>query len=127
MVRSHIGSHLKLCDPYISARTLDFINNIEHKCSVKLLTQVIENKSNFERELKDFEKEYPNIEVEVRVYSKTTLHDRYMLSDDSVWSIGTSLKDLGNKDTIVSKLGDEVKFALEEMFEKRWLEASNLD
>ena len=118
-MKPYIGSTLRLCDPYISARTLDFLN-IDHKCKVQILTQVIENKTNFQRELSDFQKEYKDIEVEVRVFSKNNLHDRYMISNDAVWSIGSSLKDLGNKDTIVSRLGDELKFALEEIFEKRW-------
>ena len=127
IVRPHVGSFLKICDPYLGARTLDFINDIDHKCKVKLLTQTVENKGNFQRELKDFQREYPDIEVAVRVYSKSTLHDRYMISDGSVWSIGSSLKDLGNKDTIVTRLGEEVEFALEEMFERRWQESTPLE
>jgi hypothetical protein len=89
-----------------------------------LLTQSISDKGTFQRELKDFQKEFPEIEVEVRIFPpKTTLHDRYMLSNDAAWSIGSSLKDLGNKDTLVTRLGDEIRFALAEVFEKRWLDS----
>ena len=123
---NNIGSYVKLCDPYVSARTLDFLSNIDKKCKVSILTQTIENKGNFERELKDFIKEFPLIEIEVKIYSTSALHDRYLITDDSVWSIGSSLKDLGKKDTIVSKLGDEIKFALQETFEKRWQESQPL-
>lgn len=122
----NIGSYMNICDPYIGARTLDFLSIIDKKCKVNILTQTIENRNNFERELKDFKKEFPLIEIEVRIYSTSALHDRYLITDDSVWSVGSSLKDLGNKDTIVSKLGDEIKFALQETFEKRWQDSQPL-
>jgi hypothetical protein len=126
VVRPNIGNSLKICDPYTSARTLDFLTNIGRRCKVFLLTQTIDNKGNFQRELKDFQKEFTEIDIEVKIFSKSTLHDRYMISDDAAWSIGASLKDLGNKDTIITRLGDEIKYALEEMFEKRWNESAPL-
>jgi hypothetical protein len=123
VLSNNIGSFMNICDPYIGTRTLDFLTIIEKKCKVNILTQTIDNRNVFERELKDFKKEFPLIEVEVRVYSANKLHDRFIITDDSVWSVGASLKDLGNKDTIINKLGDEVKFALTETFEKRWRES----
>jgi hypothetical protein len=125
ILANNIGTSMNICDPYIGSRTLDFLTIITKKCKVSILTQTIENKNNFERELKDFKKEFSQIDVEVRVYSKSALHDRYIITDDSVWSVGASLKDLGNKDTIISKLGDEVKDALSETFEKRWQESQS--
>jgi hypothetical protein len=126
VLAKNIGSFMNICDPYIGTRTLDFLTIIEKNCKVNILTQTIENKNVFERELKDFRKEFPTVEVEVRVYSTNKLHDRFIITDDSVWSVGASLKDLGNKDTIISKLGEEVKFALLEKFEERWREAQAL-
>ena len=126
ILANNIGSSMNICDPYIGSRTLDFLTIIGEKCKVNILTQTIENRNNFERELKDFRKEFPLIEVEVRVYSSSALHDRYIITDGSVWSVGASLKDLGNKDTIISKLGDEVKSALQETFDKRWKESLSI-
>jgi hypothetical protein len=126
ILRPSIGSSLKICDPYVGARTLDIVSIIDHKCKVMLLTQSVDKKSVFQRELKDFQKEYTDISIEVRLFSKSTLHDRYMISDGAAWSIGSSLKDLGNKDTIVTRLGDEIRYALEEMFEERWQESAPL-
>jgi hypothetical protein len=126
MVVSQLGSTVQICDPYCGARILDLLSAIKQKSKVQILTQVIEQKEAFKRELADFSKEFPEIEVEVRVFHKRKLHDRYLISGDNCWSIGSSLKDLGNKDTTVTKLEDEVRFALEEIFEKRWLEAAPL-
>ena len=126
VVLSSVGSSLKICDPYCGARTIDLLSGIGHNCRVMILTQSIETKGSFQRELEDFQKEYSGIDIEVRVFSASTLHDRYAISDDNCWSIGSSLKDLGNKDTIVTKLGDEIRYALEEMFEERWKRSSPL-
>src|SRR3989339_2095628 len=68
IVQPNIGSSLCICDPYVSARTLDFLNSIGHKCKVSLLTQSLQDKSNFQRELKDFQKEFLEIEIEVRLF-----------------------------------------------------------
>lgn len=123
IVMSKIGSTAKICDPYCGTRTLDLIRGIKQKCKIFLLTQVIEEKETFRRELKDFAKEFLQLEIEVRVFDGKTLHDRYIISDGNCWSIGSSLKDLGNKDTTITKLDDEVRYAIEEMFDKRWQEA----
>lgn len=123
VVMSKIGSIAKICDPYCGTRTLDLMREIKQKCKIFLLTQAIEQKETFRRELKDFEKEFQHLEIEVRVFDGKTLHDRYIISDGNCWSIGSSLKDLGNKDTTITKLEDEVKYAIEEMFDKRWQEA----
>lgn len=123
ILSNNIGFFMYICDPYVGSRTLDFLTMIDKTCKVRILTQTIENKNNFERELKDFKKEFPAIDVEVRVFSGKALHDRFIITDNSYWSVGSSLKDLGNKDTIVSKLGDEVKDALLETFENRWQES----
>lgn len=126
IVTMKIGHTTKICDPYCGTRVLDLFSGITHKCKISLLTQVIEHKAAFRRELKDFAKEFPDIEIEVRVFDKDKLHDRYIISNSNCWSIGASLKDFGNKDTTITKLEDEVRFALEEIFEKRWKEASAL-
>lgn len=121
-----IGSTAKICDPYCGTRILDLISGIKQKCKIFLLTQVIEKKVTFKRELKDFAKEFQHLKIEVRIFNGKTLHDRYIISDDNCWSIGSSLKDFGNKDTTITKLEDEVRYAIEEMFDKRWQEATPL-
>lgn len=126
IVTSKIGSTAKICDPYCGPRILDLVSGIKQKCRIFLLTQEIEQKESFKRELGDFAREFQHLKIEVRVYSGKTLHDRYIISDGNCWSIGSSLKDFGNKDAIITKLEDEVRYAVEEMFDKRWQEATSL-
>ncbi len=123
IVMSKIGSSAKICDPYCGTRILDLISGIKQKCKISLLTQVIEQKETFRRELQDFTREFQNLEIEVRIFDGKTLHDRYIISDGNCWSVGSSLKDFGNKDTTITKLEDEVRYAIEEIFDKRWQEA----
>ncbi|MGA3191145.1 MAG: hypothetical protein ABSD73_01370 [Candidatus Bathyarchaeia archaeon] len=124
IVMSKIGSAAKICDPYCGTRILELISGIEHKCAIFLLTQAIEQKESFKRELIDFSKEFQHLKIEVRIFNGKTLHDRYIISDGNCWSVGSSLKDFGNKDTTLTKLEDEVRYAVEEMFDKRWQEAT---
>jgi hypothetical protein len=126
LVISNIGPTAKICDPYCGTRTLDLVHGIKQKCKISLLTQIIEQKETFKRELNDFCKEFKDLEIEVRIFNGKTLHDRYIISGDNCWSIGSSLKDLGNKDTTITKLEEEVRYAIEEMFDNRWREASPL-
>jgi hypothetical protein len=124
IVMSKIASSAKICDPYCGTRILDLISEIKQKCTISLLTQLVEQEATFKRELKDFAKEFQHLKIEVRVFNGKNLHDRYIISDGNCWSIGSSLKDLGNRDTTITKLEDEVRYAIEEMFDKRWREAT---
>ena len=65
-----------------------------------------------------FEREY-GIKVEIRINKK--IHDRFIIAGNKCWHIGTSIKDLGNKDTIIKDLS-EVCDSLRYLFEERWNE-----
>ncbi len=79
------------------------------------------------RELKfeneDFKKEFPNIKIEIRVLEDRKLHDRYIITETDYWSIGSSIKDIGKKDVLITKLPNEIKHALVEVFNRRWQRA----
>jgi hypothetical protein len=122
----NLRSDIKICDPYCGTRLLDLFSEIKQNCKISLLTQTIEHKEQFKRELKDFLKEFSQIKIEVKIFSGSILHDRYIISNGNCWSIGTSLKDLGKKDAIITRLDDEVRYAIEEIFEKRWQNATLL-
>jgi hypothetical protein len=54
---------------------------------------------------------------EIKINKK--IHDRFIICGDMCWSIGSSIKDLGNKDTIVREI-NEVAFSLRHLFLQRW-------
>jgi len=113
------NTEILLCDPHISASTLHPFSILKGKVkNIKILTANIYDSIKFNDYKKKFEKEI-NVVVEVKQNKK--LHDRFMITGDNCWSIGSSLKDLGNKDTMIIELKDVSK-SLREFFLQRWAE-----
>lgn len=114
-------NEILLCDPHISSATLFPFSILKNKVkAIKILCSNIYDHEKFLEYKKKLMKE-TNIAVETKVNNK--IHDRYLICGKKCWSIGTSIKDLGNKDTIIREL-DEVANSLKELFTKRWNEAS---
>lgn len=115
---------LLICDPFYGVKTLDILEKINPECDIRFLTsRTNENINKFKVALKDFRKEKPNLEI--RIYTKfDELHDRYIISADSVIIIGHGLKDLGNKESFIvvlpSEIASDVKESLVEVFNRRW-------
>lgn len=125
-----LDGDLAICDPYCGPRTLDILVE-SNVLNVRLLTRTTNlsgpNKVQaLRRLLKDFAKEYPYIQV--RDYPYPHLHDRYILSDDTLLLVGSSLKDLGNKDCFLARFPkDDFKDVYEsvlQLFNQRWKEGS---
>jgi len=120
---------LRLVDPYCNERTLDVLKDVRNR-KVKLLTRLEnlreEDKRRFLRELQDFTSE--NEDVEFRTYPYTDLHDRYIISEDSLVILGHSIKDLGGKESLAVILKKDVNSnivdALIESFDRRWKQSS---
>ena len=130
-VLDELKGELKIVDPYCDSGTLDMLSRIK-KRKVKCLTQ-IENlkpktKQGFLRELQDFKSEYPS--VELRSYSKSGIHDRYIISYDRLVILGYSLKDLGAKESFAivldKKICSDIFDGLVENFNRRWKVAASL-
>src|SRR3989344_1832125 len=94
------SDEILLCDSYISPSTLHPFSTLKGK---------------FKKEL--------NVNIEVR--KTTKIHDRYIINGESAWSIGSSIKDLGNKDTLIKDLV-EVHASLKDLFMERWNESSKI-
>jgi len=109
-----------LCDPYISYSTIFPLDILKDRVkNIKILTSNITNEDKFKDYINRFKRE-TNINVEVR--RNKSIHDRYLISGEKCWSIGSSIKDLGNKDTIIKEI-DEVSDSLRQLFMERWEES----
>jgi hypothetical protein len=122
---------LQVVDPYCSERTLDILKAIKDR-KVDFLTR-LENlkdrkRDRFLRELQDFKTECPTIEF--RSYPNTDIHDRYIISEDSLVILGHSFKDLGSKESFAIVLKRESSMniveAVIENFNRRWKQATGL-
>jgi hypothetical protein len=122
---------LQIVDPYCGVRTLDILRDVKNK-TIEFLTRVEhlneKERGRFLRELQDFKTEYPMIEF--RNYPNTDIHDRYVISENSLVILGHSLKDLGSKESFAIVLNAEssknVVEALIEIFNRRWKQAVRL-
>lgn len=130
-ILNSLKGELRIVDPYCSERTLDVLKDVGDR-SVKFLTR-IENlrereRKRFLRELKDFRSENPNIEF--GNYPHTDIHDRYIISSESLVILGHSMKDLGGKESfafILNKEGNKnVVEALIENFNRRWKQSKTM-
>ena len=106
---------LRVCDPHISASTLFPFSTIGRKASaLKILTSNIYDRPKFDDYGRKLTKE-TGVTLDVRVSQR--VHDRYLISGKKCWSIGASVKDLGNKDCIIREIS-EVTGLMAQLFEE---------
>jgi hypothetical protein len=124
-ILDNFQGNLKIVDPYCNERTLDILKEVRDR-EVHVLTRVEnlrkKDRDRFLREVKDFESESKNIEL--RSYPHTDIHDRYIISSDSLAVLGHSIKDLGSKESFAILLNRSanrnIAEALNENFDRRW-------
>lgn len=118
---SEIKSHeILLCDSYISYSTLFPFSALKGKITLlKILTSNVYDSDKFDEYKKKMGKEM-GITIEVKNSKK--IHERFMICGDKCWSIGSSIKDLGNKDAVIREIS-EVTNSMKDLFSDRWNEA----
>lgn len=110
-----------LCDPYVSPSTLHPFSVLKGIVNaIKIITCHFDDHEKIKDYIKKLNKE-AGITIEIR--SCKGIHDRWIICGDNSWSIGSSIKDLGNKDTIVAPIRG-VTDSLRDLFQLRWNGAS---
>lgn len=120
MIFSRLRDDVKVCDPYVDVNTIDLFRVVTNQTKIRLLTSNVSSERQVATETRNFMTQYPNVTIDIGIDRNRTLHDRYLIFHEGAVSFGTSLNHLGNRDTIVSWLPDDVKEALSEVFETRW-------
>lgn len=126
-----LKGELKIVDPYVGERTLDILKDIKDR-NVKFLTKIDnlekKEKTRFLNELRDFKSENKNMEF--KDYPNRDIHDRYIISSDSLVLLGHSMKNLGSKESfaVVLSKGESINVveALIESFDRRWRQSCTL-
>lgn len=121
---SSLKGELKICDPYVENKTLDYLAECSSAKSLKLLTVNIYKASTFRRDLGAFQKEHGN-RLDVRVAPQARLHDRYIVHDEGLLLLGTSLNGFAKKQTFLVSLGPDLRSATESAFDGHWAAAAN--
>ena len=111
-----------LCDAHVSPNTLYPFSVLKNKkITLNLLTTNLYENDKLKLYRKNFEKE-TGIKIEIKLNKK--IHERYLICGGKCWSLGSSIKDLGNKDGILKEVS-EIKQSMQDLFEYRWSEAEN--
>ncbi len=92
MIARRLSGRICIVDKYYGRGTLALLNHFRHGSPLHFLTgRTSEDRNAFARELYDFRKEVPALEV--RVFPRQNeLHDRYVISDRAVVVVGTALR-----------------------------------
>ncbi len=107
-----------LCDPWVNDKTLTQLATIPAACCIKLLTLNVSDPAQFRGKLQAYIKQYGNLEV--RIDGAGTIHDRYLIDDATLWSLGTSLSGIGKKQSLIVKLGGDLRAVMKPGFMARW-------
>ena len=108
---------IKICDPYVDAKTLDPLTAIPKGSEIRLVTSNVYDNARVRREIEAYKKEYSILEVRV---SQDSLHDRYIILRDRLWLVGQSLNGLGKKEAFIINLGEDMRSQMEAVFDRRW-------
>lgn len=127
---AQLSGTLRICDPYYGLRTLDALALIPKSFQVRFLTSRTNEKStSLVGPLNDFKREFPNFQIRV-LTPPTTLHDRYILSQDSLMLLGHGVKDIGSKESFVVVLtasyARDLLNILEATFDQYWTNSTVL-
>lgn len=116
---------VKICDPYLAPRSLDFLSTITAATELRVLTDKVDRENAVRRDLKALRSQlgYP---VEIRRVASRVLHDRYLIDRAGMLLIGTSLNGIGLKQSMVVRVGDDLRQAAEQAFNALWPAATVL-
>lgn len=114
-----LSGEVRICDPYVDPRTLDFLAELTGASEIRLLTVNVQRERPFRRDVSALGRQL-GIGVEVRRAQSGLLHDRYVLDQATMIYFGTSIKDLGRKQTFVIQLGSGLVPAIRGTFDQIW-------
>lgn len=126
-ILSTFTGEICISDPYLDVATLDVIfKGVDVATPVKILSQNLIDKptGSFARHLADLCKE--GYQVEVGIYSSSDLHDRYLMDANSFWLSGNSLNHLGEKESFLVRLGEDIRQSMMATFNNRWKAAKKI-
>ncbi|HEY4479220.1 MAG TPA: hypothetical protein VI981_02605 [Candidatus Paceibacterota bacterium] len=124
---NNLKSPVLISDPYLDINTLDLLfKNLDKKKQTKILTHKIADKPSgtFSRHLGELRQE--GFQIEIGVYSNSDLHDRYIMDDNSFWLSGNSLNYIGNKESFIVRLGEDIRQSMLATFNNRWKIANKI-
>ena len=113
---------LRVCDPYIDNRTLDYLAECKAATEIRLLTMNVQDINKVRRDLTAFKNQHA-ANLEIKVLAGGILHDRYIVHDDGLLVLGGSLNGFAKKQMFVIGLGADFAKAVSKAFDANWARA----
>ena len=110
---------VRVCDPYTDAVTLEQLDACDSSLDVKLLTQTVRDSGKLRRLVGAARRDFAGFEI--RTAAQRNLHDRYMIDDDSMIILGSSLNGFGKKQSFIIRVGADFRTGMLLQFEQLWL------
>jgi hypothetical protein len=126
MLRS-VRGYAKIIDPYVDETTLELLLNIPGNLPIKLLTENTggeEKERQFHKACQRFKTEKPQFQI--RKCEQKLIHDRFILTQTQGWNVGSSLKDIGKKMSMIKEISAQSRIEAEKNFEKIWKSTQTL-
>jgi hypothetical protein len=125
---STLNGHVRICDPYYGAKSLDSLELIPTACTVHLLTsQWSDRAATLATTVPDFYRARPNTNIRT-VAAPHVLHDRYVVSDSGLLLLGHGIKDIGTRDSCTVSIGveyaEDLLTELRTSFDTKWATAT---
>lgn len=127
----NLAGHIKVADPYYGTRSLASLALLTKAKSVQFLTKKRDsnNKTFIDQRVADFTAGNPKYEV--RKYSGTDLHDRYVLTEDHLILVGHGIKDIGNRESFVVQIdrsiAGEIIDSTHKAFDQKWRNSQTIE
>lgn len=109
---------VRVCDPYTDAVTLEQLDACDSSLDVKLLTQTVRDSGKLRRLVGAARRDFARFEI--RTAPQKNLHDRYVIDDDSMIILGSSLNGFGKKQSFIIRVGTDFRTGMLLQFEQLW-------
>lgn len=119
--------YIKVMDRWIGNKTLDYFASTPD-VSIMVLTTEIDKTLAFQIVLKRINEERKN-KIQIRKCDRKDFHDRYIITDKELWSLGPSLKDAGYKTwgTVTRADDEEKKDKINKKFDDLWGKSKEME
>lgn len=115
-ILSSTTNYVKICDPWVDQETLVVIRSVPKGVHIKLLTGESGKSKRFRKACIDFKVERTSYEMRVG----EGLHDRFILTWNRGWLLGSSIKDFGKKFSAMISLPEKDVASTEKIFDSLW-------
>lgn len=112
------GKTIRVCDPYLDPTTIEHLDSCPKGSEIRVLTQTVRASGKLTRLMAAAKKDFAAFEV--RTPAVQDLHDRYILDDETMYILGTSLNGFGKKQSFITKAGPDMRAAMVKDFDRRW-------